>query len=487
LREFFSNSFVLSEDPKSKKPKPNILPFAKKFLEAVDEIADRLGIKSLGTPLETVVGPSAIGSSGYSHGAAPPKAGSASGSWGLSSVLSSQSLKDFIDGPQQQAQQQQQHGPPAAPGVSAHTMMGAPGAQDMFPAHQPQQQLQQQNRPKSQPATRYHVPPSFAQPAAPAPAPVPVHSSPTHQNMPPTNAAQRPMSTPVVSSSGLPPMPFKVPPQQQQQQQQQSTGFPPQPPGMAQHQQPPPQQQQQQYPPQQNSHNPNNLMVDVDLGAGDDFQQNQQYQQQQYPPYQQQQAQPPQQQQQRPNPNQQQQPAVQRWNPASAAAAPNPNMGPGPTSGGPNAYPNNNGMNNPSAKVAAAPWSMNPAMNPQQQQQQMQQPQNQQQPNQFQQSTQQQPQQMQQQQQAPTSQEGSSRGPVNQASPSNAAKTAAANNNNNNSNLNAPTSGLLGSLRKGMIGWLYPDAKDASSNIGTSLEAFYDEKLGRWVFPGEVS
>jgi hypothetical protein len=505
--------FFLSEDPKSKKPKPNILPFAKKFLEAVDEIADRLGIKSLGTPLETVVGPSAIGSAGYSHGAAPPKAGSASGGgWGLSSVLSSQSLKDFIDGPQQQAQQQQ-HGPPAAPGVSAHPMMGgAPGAQDMYPAHQSQQQQQQQqqqNRPKPHPS-RYHVPASFAQPAAPAapapapasaPVPVPVQSSPTHKNMPPTNNASRPMSTPVVSSSGLPPMPFKVPPQQQQQQQQ-STGFPPQPPGMAHQQQPP---QQQQYPPQQHSHNPNNLMVDVDLGAGDDFQQNQQYQQQQqqqYPPYQQQQqqAQPPhqqQQQQQRPNLNQQQ-PAVQRWNPASAAAAPNPNMGPGPTSGGPNAYPNNNNnnnnMSNPSPKVAAAPWSMNPAMNPQQQQQQMQQSQNQQQQqqqqsNQFQQSTQQQPQQMQQQQQqAPTSQEGSSRGAVNQASPSNAAKTAAAaNNNNNSSNLNAPTSGLLGSLRKGMIGWLYPDAKDASSNIGTSLEAFYDEKLGRWVFPGEVS
>jgi len=50
-----------------------------------------------------------------------------------------------------------------------------------------------------------------------------------------------------------------------------------------------------------------------------------------------------------------------------------------------------------------------------------------------------------------------------------------------------PTTGLFGSMRKGLLGYFYPEAHDASENIGGSLEAYYDQKLGRWVFPGEVS
>eukprot|EP01039_Chlorochromonas_danica_P008530 gene8530-9403_t len=46
-------------------------------------------------------------------------------------------------------------------------------------------------------------------------------------------------------------------------------------------------------------------------------------------------------------------------------------------------------------------------------------------------------------------------------------------------------SGLVSSVRKGLLSWLYPEAHDASENIGSSLEAFYDKQLGRWVFPGE--
>lgn len=47
--------------------------------------------------------------------------------------------------------------------------------------------------------------------------------------------------------------------------------------------------------------------------------------------------------------------------------------------------------------------------------------------------------------------------------------------------------GLFGAVRKGMLKYLYPDAHDASSNIGKSLEAVYNKETGRWEFPGEVS
>ncbi|MBY0308879.1 MAG: hypothetical protein K2Q09_09075, partial [Phycisphaerales bacterium] len=52
--------------------------------------------------------------------------------------------------------------------------------------------------------------------------------------------------------------------------------------------------------------------------------------------------------------------------------------------------------------------------------------------------------------------------------------------------MSGPTTGIVGNLRKGIIGWFYPDAHDATENIGKSLEAYYDDKLGRWIFPGEV-
>ena len=71
--------------------------------------------------------------------------------------------------------------------------------------------------------------------------------------------------------------------------------------------------------------------------------------------------------------------------------------------------------------------------------------------------------------------------PANPNKPKPAASTNAAN------TLSAPTTGLVGTVRKGILNWLYPDAHDASENIGQSLEAYYDDKLGRWVFPGEVS
>jgi hypothetical protein len=60
-------------------------------------------------------------------------------------------------------------------------------------------------------------------------------------------------------------------------------------------------------------------------------------------------------------------------------------------------------------------------------------------------------------------------------------KAPAANNNNADAG-----GGLMGTFRKGIFKWIYPDAHDANENIGKSLEAYYDEKLGRWVFPGEV-
>ena len=31
----------------------------------------------------------------------------------------------------------------------------------------------------------------------------------------------------------------------------------------------------------------------------------------------------------------------------------------------------------------------------------------------------------------------------------------------------------------------YPEAKDANKNIGKKLDAYYDEDLKKWIFPGE--
>ncbi len=41
-------------------------------------------------------------------------------------------------------------------------------------------------------------------------------------------------------------------------------------------------------------------------------------------------------------------------------------------------------------------------------------------------------------------------------------------------------------MRKGILQWLYPDAKDTSENMGKQLEAYFDKATGKWVFPGEV-
>ena len=42
-------------------------------------------------------------------------------------------------------------------------------------------------------------------------------------------------------------------------------------------------------------------------------------------------------------------------------------------------------------------------------------------------------------------------------------------------------------VRKGLLGWLYPEAHDASENLGTENKAYFDNATGRWVFPGEVN
>lgn len=78
---------------------------------------------------------------------------------------------------------------------------------------------------------------------------------------------------------------------------------------------------------------------------------------------------------------------------------------------------------------------------------------------------------------APPSGPPAASAPPAAASPSNAAAAAAG----------AGGSGLVSSVRKGLLSWLYPEAHDASENIGSSLEAYYDKQLGRWVFPGEVN
>lgn len=51
--------------------------------------------------------------------------------------------------------------------------------------------------------------------------------------------------------------------------------------------------------------------------------------------------------------------------------------------------------------------------------------------------------------------------------------------------LSAPTTGLMGSIRKGIIKWIMPNAVDATENTGSKLEAYFDKQLNRWVFPGE--
>ena len=49
----------------------------------------------------------------------------------------------------------------------------------------------------------------------------------------------------------------------------------------------------------------------------------------------------------------------------------------------------------------------------------------------------------------------------------------------------AAPNGIVGSFRKGLLGWFYPEVHDASENLGNKLEAYYDKSQDRWVFPGE--
>lgn len=56
----------------------------------------------------------------------------------------------------------------------------------------------------------------------------------------------------------------------------------------------------------------------------------------------------------------------------------------------------------------------------------------------------------------------------------------------NSSSAPASSGGLVKSVRKGLLNWLYPDAVDTSENMGNSLEAYFDKATGKWVFPGEV-
>ena len=38
-------------------------------------------------------------------------------------------------------------------------------------------------------------------------------------------------------------------------------------------------------------------------------------------------------------------------------------------------------------------------------------------------------------------------------------------------------------VRKGLLGWLYPEAHDTSQNMGGGLDAIYDKATGKWIFP----
>ena len=53
------------------------------------------------------------------------------------------------------------------------------------------------------------------------------------------------------------------------------------------------------------------------------------------------------------------------------------------------------------------------------------------------------------------------------------------------SQLTVPTGSIIRRMRKGLLGWLYPDAHDGTDNLGNKLEAYFDKSSGRWVFPDE--
>merc|ERR1711998_689762 len=45
--------------------------------------------------------------------------------------------------------------------------------------------------------------------------------------------------------------------------------------------------------------------------------------------------------------------------------------------------------------------------------------------------------------------------------------------------------GVISNVRKSLLGWMYPDAKDANDNLGTENKAYFDPATKKWVFPGE--
>jgi hypothetical protein len=49
-----------------------------------------------------------------------------------------------------------------------------------------------------------------------------------------------------------------------------------------------------------------------------------------------------------------------------------------------------------------------------------------------------------------------------------------------------PNKGLFKSIKKGLLGFLYPEAHEATDNLGDKNEAYFDAQLDRWVFPGQV-
>ena len=51
--------------------------------------------------------------------------------------------------------------------------------------------------------------------------------------------------------------------------------------------------------------------------------------------------------------------------------------------------------------------------------------------------------------------------------------------------LHAHTTGVVGTMRKSLLGWLYPNATDGTDNLGQEMEAYYDEVNQKWMFPGE--
>lgn len=455
------------EDPKNaaKKPSVPILPFAKKFIEALDDLADRLGVKNKGYN-------AAVSGGVASTSSAPPTAATASSGgsgWGLSSVLSAASLKDFVDGPQ------------PAPGVAnpPRTNNNGPTAARAPPPMMP---------PNTNPAYPQGPPMQSGPPQA-----YNRHPSSGNFNNPAYPGGRAPQTNPATST------------------------FPPQPPHIA--------VSNPGYPlpaPASNSSVNSSGFVEVEIDDNTASFFNNQPSTTAYNAYN---AYPG---------------GVAQVPPAGPSNVFNPNPTPvnaGPTTTAPSSSSNNAAVaaaqkkirqrasqnphlmaaNQPEAspKVISSPWGMNASSTG------FQAPESSNIPNNL---------------QATKAQSGTppvSYHPSNNPAtiPSNPASippnpgsvppsSSAPNNQNSNNSgvsvnpaiaadapapkvatptkntppvsgngantLSAPTTGIVSNLRKGIIGWFYPDAHDATENIGKSLEAYYDDKLGRWIFPGEV-